>query len=82
MKVFPGEVLGPAFVKAVRAPLPQIRLMPTGGVDLETAGAFLKAGACCLGVGSQLVDPMSVKTWPSVASSPFRPTVISLALRA
>src|SRR5436190_19992842 len=60
VKVFPAEVLGPAFFKAVRAPLPQIRLMPTGGVDLETAGAFLKAGACCLGVGSQLVDPQAV----------------------
>jgi 2-dehydro-3-deoxyphosphogluconate aldolase/(4S)-4-hydroxy-2-oxoglutarate aldolase len=36
--------------------LPQVRLMPTGGVDLTTASAFLKAGACCLGVGSSLVD--------------------------
>src|SRR5262245_9932061 len=55
VKVFPAEVLGPAFFKAMRGPLPQIRLMPTGGVDLTTAASFLKAGACCLGVGSQLV---------------------------
>src|SRR5437870_11627618 len=60
VKVFPAEVIGPAFFKALRGPLPQIRLMPTGGVDLTTAAAFLKAGACCLGVGSQLVDPKAV----------------------
>src|SRR6266513_1474817 len=60
VKVFPADVVGPAFFKAVRAPLPQIRLMPTGGVDLSTAAAFLKAGACCLGVGGQLVEPKAV----------------------
>jgi len=60
VKVFPAEVVGPAFFKAMRGPLPQIRLMPTGGVDLTTAAAFLKAGACCLGVGSQLVEPEAV----------------------
>src|SRR5919198_2370653 len=60
VKVFPAEVLGPAFFKALRGPLPQVRLMPTGGVDLTTAAAFLKAGACCLGVGGQLVEPKAV----------------------
>lgn len=60
VKVFPAEVVGPAFFKAMRGPLPQVRLMPTGGVDLATAADFLKAGACCLGVGSQLVDPKLV----------------------
>jgi 2-dehydro-3-deoxyphosphogluconate aldolase / (4S)-4-hydroxy-2-oxoglutarate aldolase len=60
VKVFPADVLGPVFFKAMRGPLPQIRLMPTGGVDLHTAADFLKAGACCLGVGSQLVDPKQV----------------------
>jgi 2-dehydro-3-deoxyphosphogluconate aldolase/(4S)-4-hydroxy-2-oxoglutarate aldolase len=60
VKVFPADVLGPAFFKAMRGPLPQIRLMPTGGVDLNTATDFLKAGACCLGVGSQLVEPKAV----------------------
>ena len=60
VKVFPADVVGPAFFKAVRGPLPQIRLMPTGGVDLTTAAAFLKAGACCLGVGGQLVEPTAV----------------------
>jgi 2-dehydro-3-deoxyphosphogluconate aldolase/(4S)-4-hydroxy-2-oxoglutarate aldolase len=60
VKVFPADVVGPAFFKAMRGPLPQIRLMPTGGVDLTTAKAFLKAGACCLGVGGQLVEPRAV----------------------
>jgi len=60
VKVFPAEVVGPAFFKALRGPLPQIRLMPTGGVDLTTAAAFLKAGACCLGIGGQLVEPAAV----------------------
>ena len=60
VKVFPADVVGPAFFKALRGPLPQVKLMPTGGVDLTTAGEFLKAGAVCLGVGGQLVDPKLV----------------------
>src|SRR5215475_7939707 len=60
VKVFPADVVGPAFFKALRGPLPQVRLMPTGGVDLATAAEFLKAGAVCLGVGGQLVDPKAV----------------------
>jgi 2-dehydro-3-deoxyphosphogluconate aldolase/(4S)-4-hydroxy-2-oxoglutarate aldolase len=60
VKVFPADNLGPAFFKSMRGPLPQIRLMPTGGVDLTTAADFLRAGACCLGVGSQLVEPKAV----------------------
>jgi 2-dehydro-3-deoxyphosphogluconate aldolase/(4S)-4-hydroxy-2-oxoglutarate aldolase len=62
VKVFPADVVGPAFFKALRGPLPQIRLMPTGGVDLNTAAAFLQAGACCLGVGGQLVEPRAIAT--------------------
>jgi len=60
IKVFPAEVVGPAYFKAVRGPLPQVRMMPTGGVDLNTAASFLEAGACCLGIGSQLIDPKAV----------------------
>lgn len=60
VKVFPAEVVGPAFFRALRGPLPQVKLMPTGGVDLTTAGEFLKAGAVCLGVGSQMVEPKAV----------------------
>ncbi len=60
VKVFPADGLGPAYFKALRAPLPQVKLMPTGGVDLTTVSAFLRAGAACLGVGSQLVEPAAV----------------------
>jgi 2-dehydro-3-deoxyphosphogluconate aldolase/(4S)-4-hydroxy-2-oxoglutarate aldolase len=60
VKIFPADLGGPPYLKALRGPLPQIRLMPTGGVDLSTAGSFINAGACCLGVGSSLVDPKSV----------------------
>jgi 2-dehydro-3-deoxyphosphogluconate aldolase / (4S)-4-hydroxy-2-oxoglutarate aldolase len=60
VKIFPADVGGAAYLKALRGPLPQIRLMPTGGVDLTTAESFLKAGACCLGVGSALVDPKAI----------------------
>jgi len=60
VKVFPAEVVGPAYFKAIHGPLPQIRLMPTGGVDLNTASQFLGAGACCLGIGSQLVEPKAM----------------------
>lgn len=60
VKVFPADSLGFSFLKAVHGPLPQIRLMPTGGVDLTTAATFLEAGACCLGIGSQLVEKKAV----------------------
>jgi 2-dehydro-3-deoxyphosphogluconate aldolase/(4S)-4-hydroxy-2-oxoglutarate aldolase len=60
VKVFPADVGGPPYLKALRGPLPQVRLMPTGGVDLNTAESFLKAGACCLGVGGSLVEPKAV----------------------
>jgi len=48
-------------LKALRGPLPQVRLLPTGGVDLTTAADFLRAGACALGVGSSLVEPKAVQ---------------------
>jgi 2-dehydro-3-deoxyphosphogluconate aldolase/(4S)-4-hydroxy-2-oxoglutarate aldolase len=54
VKVFPGEILGPTFVKAVRGPLPQASLMPTGGVSLENTAEWIKAGAVAVGVGGNL----------------------------
>jgi 2-dehydro-3-deoxyphosphogluconate aldolase/(4S)-4-hydroxy-2-oxoglutarate aldolase len=57
VKVFPaGNVGGASYIKSLKAPLPQIELVPTGGVSLETAAAFIKAGASALGVGADLVD--------------------------
>lgn len=62
VKVFPcGEVGGAAYIKAVRAPLPHIPLIPTGGVDLQTAGPMLEAGAFALGVGSAIADSKAIK---------------------
>jgi len=56
VKIFPADGLGPAYIKALRAPLPHLRIVPTGGVDLSTAADFLKAGCAALGVGSALVS--------------------------
>jgi 2-dehydro-3-deoxyphosphogluconate aldolase / (4S)-4-hydroxy-2-oxoglutarate aldolase len=57
VKVFPcGAVGGASYIKALKAPLPQIDLMPTGGVSLKTAAEFIQAGACALGAGADLVD--------------------------
>jgi 2-dehydro-3-deoxyphosphogluconate aldolase/(4S)-4-hydroxy-2-oxoglutarate aldolase len=60
VKIFPSEVTGAAYLRALRGPLPQVRMMPTGGVNLQTAAAFLHAGAYALGVGGALVDPQAI----------------------
>ncbi|MCL6506330.1 MAG: bifunctional 4-hydroxy-2-oxoglutarate aldolase/2-dehydro-3-deoxy-phosphogluconate aldolase [Bryobacteraceae bacterium] len=61
VKIFPcGNVGGPKYIKALKAPFPHIEMIPTGGVNLETAGEFLKAGACAVAVGAELVDAKSV----------------------
>jgi 2-dehydro-3-deoxyphosphogluconate aldolase / (4S)-4-hydroxy-2-oxoglutarate aldolase len=60
VKIFPSELTGPGYLKALHGPLPQVRLMPTGGVNLETAADFLKAGACALGIGGALVESKAV----------------------
>jgi 2-dehydro-3-deoxyphosphogluconate aldolase/(4S)-4-hydroxy-2-oxoglutarate aldolase len=62
VKVFPAAQLGgPEYIKALRGPLPQILYVPTGGVNLQNAGAFIKAGATALGAGGELVDKKAVK---------------------
>ncbi len=62
VKIFPcGNVGGPKYIKALKAPFPQIEMIPTGGVNLETAGEFLKAGACAVAVGASLVDAKTIK---------------------
>ena len=66
VKVFPGEMLGPAFVKAVRGPLPQAPLMPTGGVSLENARAWLDAGCVALGVGGNLTAGAKTGDYASI----------------
>jgi 2-dehydro-3-deoxyphosphogluconate aldolase / (4S)-4-hydroxy-2-oxoglutarate aldolase len=60
VKVFPAEFGGPAYFKAVLAPLPQVKLIPVGGVSLETVGDFIKAGAVAVAVGSNLVKKSAI----------------------
>jgi 2-dehydro-3-deoxyphosphogluconate aldolase/(4S)-4-hydroxy-2-oxoglutarate aldolase len=60
IKVFPAGTLGPAYFKAVSAPLPQVRLMPSGGVSMANAGDFIRAGAAAVSAGSELVDGSAV----------------------
>ena len=61
VKVFPATALGPSYIKDVRAPLPQVRLMPTGGVTLDNAGDWIRAGAIAVGVGSALLDTKAIE---------------------
>jgi 2-dehydro-3-deoxyphosphogluconate aldolase / (4S)-4-hydroxy-2-oxoglutarate aldolase len=56
VKLFPAEIGGPALVKAILAPLPQLKIVPVGGVDLKTAADFIRSGSWALGVGSSLVN--------------------------
>lgn len=71
VKVFPSTALGPTYLKDILAPLPQLRLTPTGGVDLKNAGDWIKAGAACLGVGSALVtkEAMAKGDWPAITTN-------------
>ena len=60
VKVFPATALGPQFIKDIRAPMPQLKLMPTGGVTLDNAGDWIRAGAVAVGVGSALLDAAAI----------------------
>jgi 2-dehydro-3-deoxyphosphogluconate aldolase/(4S)-4-hydroxy-2-oxoglutarate aldolase len=66
VKVFPAESLGPSFIKNLKGPCPYLRLMPTGGVDLNTLAAYAQAGADAFGVGSPLFQPdkLAANDWP------------------
>ncbi len=68
VKVFPSTALGPGYLKDLLAPLPFLRLMPTGGVDAQNAGAWVNAGAVCVGAGSALVpkDAVRARDWPRI----------------
>lgn len=61
VKLFPAECVGPGFIRRIEAPLPHIRLMPTGGVNLGTLESYARAGADGYGVGSPLLDPRRVR---------------------
>jgi len=61
IKVFPAYIGGPRYIRAILAPLPQVKLMPTGGVTLQNAADFVRAGAVAVGLGSALVDEAAVQ---------------------
>ncbi len=71
IKVFPATALGPQYFKDILAPMPQLRLTPTGGVDQKNAGAWIKAGAVCVGAGSSLVskDALAKNDWPAITKA-------------
>jgi 2-dehydro-3-deoxyphosphogluconate aldolase/(4S)-4-hydroxy-2-oxoglutarate aldolase len=58
--VFPATSVGPGYLKDIRGPLPQIKLMPTGGVSIDNVGDWLRAGAVAVGVGSAIVDTKAI----------------------
>ncbi len=62
VKVFPADVLGPEYIKAVKGPLSQIPVIPTGGIDLDNAASFIKAGAAAVGVGGSLLDKKAISS--------------------
>ena len=68
VKIFPADGLGPSYIKALRAPLPHLPIVPTGGVNLDTMEPFLKAGCVALGVGSSLLTRsiLDSNDWPSL----------------
>jgi len=68
IKIFPAENLGPGYIKSLRAPLPHLRIVPTGGVDVPNVAEFLKAGCAALGVGSSLVSAkiLQAADWPEL----------------
>ena len=61
VKVFPATALGPQYIKDLRAPLPHLKLMPTGGVTLDNAGEWIRAGAVAVGAGSALLDAAAIE---------------------
>lgn len=61
VKVFPATSVGPKYFKDILGPLPQVRLMPTGGVSLENAREFIAAGACCVAIGTALLDKKAME---------------------
>jgi 2-dehydro-3-deoxyphosphogluconate aldolase/(4S)-4-hydroxy-2-oxoglutarate aldolase len=70
VKIFPAEFFGPAYIKSVKGPFPHIDLVPTGGVNPENVGEFLKAGAMAAAAGSSLVEAKALKekNWPAITA--------------
>ena len=60
VKVFPATSVGPKYFQDLKGPLPQVRLMPTGGVSIENAREFIRSGACCVATGTALLDKKAI----------------------
>ena len=71
IKIFPADTLGPNYIKALRAPLPHLKIVPTGGVDLKTIGEFFKAGCVAVGAGSSLIskDVLEKDDWATLTKT-------------
>lgn len=71
IKIFPADTLGPNYIKALRAPLPHLKIVPTGGVDLKTIGDFFKAGVAAVGAGSSLIsrDVLDRDDWATLTKT-------------
>src|SRR6266404_9981852 len=83
VKVFPANAVGGAsYIKALKAPLPQVELVPTGGVSLKTAANFIKAGAAALGVGADLVDTAALRSGEDKVISARAEITLSSPLRS
>jgi 2-dehydro-3-deoxyphosphogluconate aldolase/(4S)-4-hydroxy-2-oxoglutarate aldolase len=84
IKIFPADGLGPNYIKAIKAPLPQLEIIPTGGVDLSTAADFIKAGCAALAAGSSLVSKkvLADKNWVELSATAKKFVEIIAAARA
>jgi 2-dehydro-3-deoxyphosphogluconate aldolase / (4S)-4-hydroxy-2-oxoglutarate aldolase len=83
VKVFPaGNLGGPKYIKALKGPLPDVPLIPTGGVNLQTAAEFLEAGAAALGIGGELVHPGHLKSGNTEAIVDAARTFVAIVKQA
>ena len=81
IKLFPGSAFGPDFVKAVKGPLPQVNIMPTGGVNIDNADQWIKAGCVAVGAGSDLTGPAKTGDYAGVTELAKQFTAIVKAAR-
>jgi 2-dehydro-3-deoxyphosphogluconate aldolase / (4S)-4-hydroxy-2-oxoglutarate aldolase len=71
VKVFPARSLGPSYIRDVLAPMPYLKLMPTGGIDLNNVHDYLRAGSVAVGIGSQLLNATAIRNgdWSAIAAT-------------
>ena len=82
VKLFPAEIGGPAYLKTLKGPFPQVRLLPTGGVNLQTIENFMHAGACAVGLGTALVDASSLTSFDASQTTARAAAFVEAARKA